>query len=161
MQIAIVNSEAGPPTPRAFALSMTIRSFKGRRDVEVHLFRHAWDPAEEAGHDWDRLIGPPLEAGGPADPATSRRVVLESFTAEERDRIVAFLMEQYATRLSAINSRPLDFPIPAGLPALSDMREGRAMGFVHFERIPSYTLGLPLRGFYDLDQHRPIVEGEG
>lgn len=161
MQIAIANPEAPLPVERAYALSMTIKSFKGRRNVEVHLFRHSWDPAEEAGLDWARLIGPPLEPGAPADPASSRRVVLESFTASERDRIVAFLTEQYATRLTSINSRPLEFPIPSGLPALSDMREGRAMGFVRFEKIPSYALTLPLRGFYDLDQHKPIVEGEG
>jgi len=159
MDIQLVPPDAELPVDRAYALSMTIRSFKGRRDVEVHLFRHAWDPEEEAGLDWDALLATP---GMDEDEcaAGSRHVILESFTAGERDAIVGYLQEQYASRLSSVFSGPIPFPVPVGLVALSDLSAGKSIGFIYFERIPHYTLGIPLRGLYDLSQHRPIVDAE-
>ncbi|MBA4357711.1 MAG: hypothetical protein Q7U56_07275 [Humidesulfovibrio sp.] len=147
------------PIDRAMALSMTIKSFKGRRDVEVHLFRHTWDPEEEEAIDWDLL----LAAHGMSEAeeaAGSRRVILEALTVDERDRTVGYLKEHYATRLVAITSAAIPFPVPIGLTALSDMSEGKSVGFIHFERIPHFDLGIALRGFYDLGQHPPIVETE-
>ncbi|MEF2145903.1 MAG: hypothetical protein V3573_10690 [Desulfovibrionaceae bacterium] len=157
MEITVISPDSPPPCARCFALSMTIRSFKGRKDVEVHLFRPAWAPEEETALNWDNLIGPaPEQAPGPA--GSSRRVVLESFTAEERDRILKYLKEQYATRLKALHSQPLEFPVPDGLPPLSDMGEGKSIGLIRFERIPSYSLDMALCGLYDLSQHPPIVD---
>ncbi|MDD4951228.1 MAG: hypothetical protein PHV85_01635, partial [Desulfovibrionaceae bacterium] len=153
MNMNIVYPGARTPVERAFALSMTIKSFKGRRNVEVHLFRYAWDKAEEGSYPWERIIGAPIEPGLAADPTSSRRVVMEAFTEQERDQLVEYLKAQYGTRLSAITSLPLDFPVPMGLPALSDMTEGKDIGFVRFEKIPSYKLDFPLRGLYDLSQH--------
>lgn len=160
MNIEIIPADKDLPIDRAHALSMTIKCFKGRRDVEVHLFRHAWDPEEEEAIDWDQL----LAARGKSEAeeaAGSRRVILEALTAEERDRIVDYLKEHYAGRLTAIASMPIPFPVPIGLMALSDMSEGKTIGFIHFERIPHFNLGIALRGFYDLGQHPPIVETEG
>ena len=160
MDIQIIPAGNSVPSERAMALSMTIKSFKGRRDVEVHLFRHTWDPEEEEAMDWDKLLA--AQGMSEAEEAAgSRRVILESLTAIERDRIVAYLQEHYASRLSAIFSAPIPFPVPIGLMALSDMSEGKTVGFIHFERIPHFNLGISLRGFYDLGQHPPIVETEG
>jgi hypothetical protein len=159
VNIQIIPAGKNMPIDRAHALSMTIKSFKGRRDVEVHLFRHTWDPEEEQAIDWDKL----LAAQGMAEAeeaAGSRRLILEALTEEERDRIVDYLKEHYASRLAAITSMPIPFPVPIGLMALSDMSEGKTIGFIHFERIPHFNLGIPLRGFYDLGQHPPIVETE-
>ncbi len=160
MDIQIIKAGKDLPIDRAHALSMTIKSFKGRRDVEVHLFRHAWDPEEEQAIDWDQLLA--AQGMSEAEEASgSRRVILEALTAEERDRIVDYLKEHYAGRLTSILSMPVPFPVPVGLVALSDMSEGKTIGFIHFERIPHFDLGIALRGFYDLGQHPPIVETEG
>jgi hypothetical protein len=160
VDIQIIPAGKDLPIDRAHALSMTIKSFKGRRDVEVHLFRHTWDPEEEEAIDWDQLLA--AQGMSEAEEAAgSRRVILEALTNDERDRIVGYLKEHYGTRLAAINSAPIPFPVPIGLIALSDMSEGKTIGFIHFERIPHYDLGIPLRGFYDLGQHPPIVETEG
>ncbi len=160
MKITVIDPPAPPAAQRCHAVSMVIKSFKGRRDVEVHLFRREWDPAEEASYDWDALLGAPLE-GGPASPEQTRQVLLESFTAEERDRIIDYLKDQYATRLSSITSRPLDLPVPMGLPPLCSLSEGKNIGFIRFEKIPSYSLGLPMHGLYDLSRHPPLVEETG
>lgn len=159
MEIEIIAPTSPLPIDRAYALSMTIKSFKGRREVDVHLFRHAWDPEEEEAIDWDKLLAAPGMSEAP-EAAGSRRVVLEALTKDERDRVVAYLKEHYANRLSAVISGPIPFPVPIGLMALSDLSEGKSIGFIHFERIPHFNLGVPLRGFYDLSQHPPIVETE-
>lgn len=158
MDMNIVYPAKNPVLDRSFALSMTIKSFKGRRDVEVHLFRNSWEPSEEEAINWNAVVGEPLEQDTGLPPESSRKVILESFTSEERDTIVDYLKEQYATRLSAITSLPLDLPIPGGLPPLSSMSEGKSVGFIRFEKIPSYPLEYPLRGLYDLSLHKPIVE---
>lgn len=157
MDIEIVKPEGGLPSERAYAVSMTIKSFKGRRDVDVHLFRHAWDPEEEPAMDWDRLLGAQGMEEAP-EAEGSRHVVLESFTVEERDQLIAYLKDHYADRLKSVFSAPIPFPVPVGLTALSSISEGKSVGFIHFERIPHFNLGLAVRGLYDLSQHRPIVE---
>lgn len=153
MDIDITTATATPPTPYANTLSMVIRSFKGRREVEVHLFRGSWDPAEEARQPWDALIAP---APAPDDP--SRAVVMEAFTDAERDELVNYLKAQYSTRLTAIHARPLTFPVPAGLVGLSRAQPDKDIGFIDFAKIPSYPLAIRLKGLYDLSRHPPLVD---
>jgi len=156
MDITITAPAAQPPTQYAHSLSMVIKSFKGRRNVDIHLFRGAWEAADEAGQDWDVLIAAPPTPN--TDLEGSRRIVMESFSDEERDRIINYLKEQYSTRLTAIQSTPLTFPVPAGLSGLSQLEPGKNVGFIEFAKIPSYPLDIPLMGLYDLSQHLPIVE---
>lgn len=156
MQVTILSPDTPLPIDRGYAITITIKSFKGRRNVDVHLFRAAWNEEEMEMYDWDELLGTPLP-GSPGNAESSRKVILESFTEAERDRVVAFLKEQYVNRLTAIDSRPMDFPVPMGLPALSDMTEGKDIGFILFNKIPSYNLDIPLSGLYDLAQHQPVV----
>ena len=93
------------------------------------------------------------------DLEKSKCILLESFTEEERDQIVEYLKDRYGDRLESINSGPMDLPIPLGLPSLSSIPGGKTIGFIHFETIPKYTLPFPVHGFYDLAQHKPLVEG--
>ena len=157
MDITITPPDATLPTDRAFAISMVIKSFKGRRDVAVHLFRSQWSPEEYEGMDWDRLVGAPME-GSSNDPEGSRRVILEAFTDTERDTIVDYLKTQYSTRLTGITSAPIPFPVPTGLTGFTQVQAGKSVGFIEFSKIPSYSLEMPLMGFYDLSQHPPIAD---
>lgn len=156
MEITIVPPAEPLPCERAWAMSMTIRSFKGRREVEAHLFRPAWPEAEEQDADLSGLVD--ASSGPEADRTGSRRVILESFTTAERDQLAAYLREHYASRLAGVRCVPLEFPVPAGLTPLSAMDEGKSIGLIRFERIPHFHLPFPVRGLYDLSQHRPIVE---
>jgi hypothetical protein len=157
MEVIVQSPEATPPCDRCCTVSMVIKSFKGRRNVEVHLFRPKWPQQEENDYNWNQVIGPLLPEA-PCAPGSSRRVVMESFTLQERDRIINYLKAQYATRLNALRSLPLSFPVPDGLPALSDAGEGKSIGLIRFERIPSYSLSISMHGLYDLSRHPPIVE---
>ncbi len=153
MEITINHPDTPLPTRYAHSLSMTIRSFKGHQDVEVHLFRGSWDDSLENGIDWTDLLSSDTAEG----TQKGRTIILESFSAEERDRIINYLKRQYSTRVTAIRSTPLTFPVPKGLSGLSESIPNENIGIIDFEKIPSYTLDLPLKGLYDLSRHPPIM----
>ncbi len=159
MEIDIVPAEGSLPVKRAYTLSIVIKSFKGRKDVEVHLFRPEWNPAEAQLYDWNALLGDILVPDLEVSLESCRRVVLEAFTEEERDQLVDYLKGRYKDRLAAIRSCSLNFPIPLGLVALSELTEGKDTGFVNFDKVPNYPLPFPARGFFDLSQHKPLIEG--
>ncbi|MFZ5426173.1 MAG: hypothetical protein ACOZEN_04310 [Thermodesulfobacteriota bacterium] len=160
MLIDIVPPLEKLPTDRAWSISVVIKSFKGRKDVEVHLFRPCWDELEEEMYDWNGILGDPIHPDMDADIDSGRKLVMESFTPEERDLVIDFFKNRYADKLESISSCPIDFPIPLGIPALCSLSEGKDVGFVMFDKIPGYSLPFPIRGFFDLSQHSPIVEVE-
>ncbi|MFW5734595.1 MAG: hypothetical protein ACOCWR_05995 [Oceanidesulfovibrio sp.] len=160
MEINLNTTEKTPPVERVHFITITINSFKGRRDVEVHLFRPDFDEAEMASYDWDKLLGDAIHPEMPADPELSKRVLMEAFTAEERDQVIEYIKDRYADRVSVVNSGPVDLPVPLGLPPLSDLPEGKTIGFIRFDQIPNYPLSFTLRGMYDLAQHEPLVTGD-
>lgn len=154
MDINITTSDTSSPTRKVNSISITIKSFKGRKDVEVHLFRSNWSPADEASEDWSAILAETDDS----NQEPGRGMVMEAFSDDERDFIVDYLKRQYSTRLSAIRSTPLTFPVPAGLSGLSACQPDKNIGFIEFDKIPSYSLNIPLKGLYDLSQHPPIVE---
>ncbi len=161
MDLNITTPDREPSVPRAHVLTMTIKSFKGRRNVEVHLYRAAWDPAELQEYEWENLLGEVEHPEAGIDPENSRKVLLEAFTMEERDRLVEYLHNRYGSKLESITSCCLNFPIPKGLAALSDVAEGKSIGRIRLESVPKYTLPFPVHGLFDLNQHDPIMEGNG
>jgi hypothetical protein len=158
MKLNIITSQNELPVKKGYAISLIIKNLKGHKDVDVHLFLPEWDENEAKSYDWSKLLGDPIDRNAPVDPMSSRKVLLESFTIEERDIILDYMKERYATRLSAINSRPLDFPIPMGLIPLSEIPEDNDIGCIRFEEIPNYTLPFPVHGLYILSQHEPVEE---
>jgi hypothetical protein len=159
MEIDVVPADFTLPVDRAWTVSMVIKSFKGRKDVTVHLFRPTWDPEEEEIYDWDVLVGDPVQPDLPVSYESCHRILLEAFNEQERDALVEYLKTRYKDKLSEIHACALNFPIPLGLTALSELAEGKDLGFIHFDKIPNYTLPFAVRGFFDLSQHKPIIEG--
>jgi hypothetical protein len=160
MDIKIIPSTTPLPVNRAYIVTMTIKSFKGRRDVEVHLFRPFWDKEEENIYSWDKILGDPIENGPEPDINRSKKILLEAFTQDERDQLIDYLARRYASRLKNISSAPLDFPIPLGLMPLSEMPEDGDFGRIRLNQVPNYSLPFPVHGFYDLSAARPIIQGE-
>ncbi|CCH47573.1 hypothetical protein [Pseudodesulfovibrio piezophilus] len=156
MKITITEPNSKPLAPYAHSISMVIRSFKGRRNVEVHLFRSSWSASMEESIDWSHTLYTP-KTDIPVSKS-SRNVVMESFTLDERNRIINYLKEQYSTRLTAIHSTPLSFPVPDGLMGLSQAVPNKNLGVIEFKKIPSYPLNIPLKGLYDLSKHPPLIE---
>jgi hypothetical protein len=158
MKLNIMTSQNELPVKKGYMISLIIKNLKGHKDVEVHLFLPEWDEKEAKSYDWSKLLGDPIDRNAPVDPISSRKVLLESFTIEERDIILDYMKKRYVSRLSAINSRPLDFPIPMGLIPLSEIPEDDDIGCIRFEEIPNYTLPFPVHGLYILSQHEPVEE---
>jgi len=159
MEITIVPVTDTLPVERAFVISMVIKSFKGRRDVEVHLFHagpHESELETAEGVIWDDLV----DSGHPkADKSVETfKIILEAFTEAERDQVIEYLKNRYEGRVSQINACTLSFPIPQGMPPLSAAPEGKTIGFIRFESTPHYTLPFTVHGLYDLSQHEPLVQ---
>ncbi|MCA1742861.1 MAG: hypothetical protein ABR542_00365 [Desulfonatronovibrio sp.] len=159
MDINIIPPEKSLPLDRAYIVNIVIKSFKGRKDVEVHLYRPEWDEAEEKKYDWDRILSQSLDSIR-EDLNKSKQVVMETYTLEERDQLVDYLEKRYSDRLKVINSVPLSFPVPAGLMPLSLMQENENHGRIKFDLVPNYTLNFPVHGFYDLSAHSPILASD-
>ncbi len=141
------------PCPRGRTAQITIKSFKGRKNVDVHLFRPQGDDAEDsAAWPWEALIEP----GDPQSVAQTREVILESFTEEELEAIVEYIANRYGERLTALRTNALPFPLPPGIRPLRSIPEGKDIGRIRFEQVPGYRLAFPVHGLYNLAQHEPL-----
>lgn len=161
MDLNIVAPDREPPVPRAYVLTMTIKSFKGRRNVDVHLYRADWKPDEMEQYEWGELLGGVEHPEAGIDPENSRKVLLEAFTTQERDQLLEYLRHRYGPKLESIASCAMSFPIPRGLAALSDVPEGKSVGRIRLDNVPNYNLPFAVHGLYDLNQHDPILEANG
>jgi hypothetical protein len=156
MKLNIIDAQHKLPAKKGYAVSLIIKKLKGYKDVEVHLFLPEWDEKEALSYDWSKLLGDPIDSNAPPDPTGSRKVLMESFSLEERDIVLDYMKKRYVSRLSAINSRPMDFPIPMGLIPLGEIPEDDDIGCIRFEEIPNYNLPFPVHGLYILSQHEPV-----
>lgn len=157
MQIHSIASEKPLPADRAYVMTMTIKSFKGRKNVKVHLFRPEYDASDFDEYEWDNLLGDSIEPGLD-ETEGSKRVLLEAFTKAERDQVFEYIRKCYQDRVEEADARPMSFPIPKGLTPLSGIPEGKSIGLIRFSKLPNFTLPFPMSGLYDLSQHDPIVE---
>ncbi len=159
MAIEVIETQEKPQLDRGYVISIVIKNFKQHRDVDVHLFRPAWDAEEYQAYDWPDIIGNPLPGVEHIDPISSRKVLLETFTEEEKNAIVNYLKERYHDRLKSIKVGIIYLPIPLGLVALSEIEPQGEIGIIKFEEIPNYTLPFAFHGLYNLAKH-PQIKGE-
>ncbi|MDY3810584.1 hypothetical protein FYJ44_00160 [Desulfovibrio sp. PG-178-WT-4] len=150
------------PLDRIYIIAATLNAFKGRRHVEVHIFRHGATDEELAALEGKKLVGPPDPAVPPqvlqgATEKAALRCVLEAFTAEESQALVAYLEQRYAEHIEKIMVCPMDLPVPLGVAPLSGIPEGKSTGFIRFDAVPDYPLPFVARGFYDLAVHEPLM----
>ncbi|MCD7984894.1 MAG: hypothetical protein LUG19_11695 [Desulfovibrio sp.] len=150
------------PLDRIYIIAATLNAFKGRRHVEVHIFRHGTTDEELAALEGKKLVGPPDPAVPPqvlqgTTEEAALRCVLEAFTAEESQALVAYLEQRYAEHIEKIMVCPMDLPVPLGVAPLSGIPEGKSTGFIRFDAVPDYPLPFVARGFYDLAVHEPLM----
>lgn len=149
------NYQSNPPVNRGYVVSMIINEFKGYQDVEVHLFKPSWTSQEEKSFDWDNLLGNPIKPDI-ADESSSRRVLMETFDSMEKDILIEYIKERYASRVKSLTAGVMQFPIPKGLTPLSDFSESENIGIIRFENIPNYPLEFSVHGIYDLSRHMSV-----
>ena len=156
MQPEIHTSTETPPVDRGYAVSMVIQRFKGHSDVEIHLFRPAWDEDDYGRYPWEELIGGAVSDDRSESPQNSKDVLLETFTADESQRLIDYLQERYGDLLASIHCRVLDFPIPMDLTPLSSIQQSGTVGRLDLDTITNYPLDFPVKGLYDLSRHEEI-----
>jgi hypothetical protein len=163
MEHVIIPAPPDAQPDRVYIITLTMHTFKGRRNVEAHLFRLCSDPAELASLRDKGLTGKPCaEEGMPhGTEDDALQTVLEAFTAEEGNVLLDYLNERYAEQILRVTVCPLELPVPLGVVPLSAIPEGKSMGFIRFDAVRDYPLPFAVRAFYDLDAHEPLVsEGE-
>ena len=158
MEVTIVPAEGTEACERAHAIIATIRTFKGRKNVDIHLFRHNINVEDGTPLPWDALIGDPVDPDQPGNPDDVKKMVLEMFTEAERDQIVQYLKNKYGQRLASVTCASVEYPVPLGVTPLSTIPEGKTMGFIRFDDVDNYSLPFAFRGFYDLAEHEPLVQ---
>jgi hypothetical protein len=166
MEHVIIPAPPDAPLDRIYIVTLTMHTFKGRRNVEAHLFRAESDPAEMESLRNKGLVGKPCaEADDSQAPHGTEddalQTVLEAFTAEEGNLLLDYLKARYAEQIARVTVCPLELPVPLGVVPLSAIPEGKTMGFIRFDAVRDSPLPFAVRGFYDLDAHEPLVpEGE-
>ncbi len=159
---------AAPPyveLERIYIITATIKTFKGRRNVDVHLFRPDADPGEfEALSAMDIVEKPKFETPAEARTTEARedalRTALEAFTTDEGNKVLEYLDKRYGALLGPVMVCPLEMPIPLGVVPLSTIPENRSMGFIRFNEAPNYPLDFAVWGFYDLNAHEPLMPAD-
>ncbi len=162
MEHVIIPAPPDAPIERIYIITLTMHTFKGRRNVEAHLFRADPDLSELENLRGRGLIGAPCAdaSDGPLPESAETdalQCVLEAFTAEEGNQVLAYLKERYADLILRVTVCPLELPVPLGVLPLSAVPEGKTMGFIRFDAVRDYPLPFRLRGFYDLDAAEPLV----
>jgi hypothetical protein len=166
MEHVIIPAPPDAPLERIYIITLIMHTFKGRRNVEAHLFKAAPDPSELASLRDKDLVGKPC-----AEPGDSQlphgteddalQTVLEAFTAEEGNLLLDYLKKRYADQIERVTVCPLELPVPLGVVPLSAIPEGKTMGFIRFDAVRDYPLPFAVRAFYDLDAHEPLAsEGD-
>ncbi len=153
MRINDDTEQNSPEIDRGYVIFMVISSFKGYKDIQVHLFRPTWDVQEEDIYDWQRLLGSPIRLDQAVDPLGSRQVIMESFTRQEKQELLKYLIQHYESRLESITVKTLQFPVPVGLTPLCAVQEQGKLGKIRFDRLPNYNLDFLVHGLYDLSRH--------
>ncbi len=158
MEFRIIAAAPFMELDRVYLIQATLKSFKGRRDVIVYLFRA--DPNKE---ELQELTNMDLVAkatkdtpeGATADDALLS--VLEAFTADEGNEVLEYLKERYEEQISEVVVSPVEIPIPLGMVPFSAIPEGKTMGFIRFDAVTDYSLPFKVHGFYDLDAHDALL----
>ncbi len=158
MAVKIIQTDQKLTLDRGYVISIVISNFKQHKDVEVHLFRAKWDPEEYAAYDWPDIIGNPIPQAKEIDPISARKVLLETFSEQEKDQIIQYLKERYKILLKEIRVSVLQLPIPLGLIGLSEIEPQGDIGIIEFEKVPNYPLDFPVHGIYNLKMHPEIME---
>lgn len=162
MEKNFLSAPPDAPLQRIYIMVATLRAFKGRRHVDVHIFRHGASEEELAALESLELVGAPDPSVPPealqgATREAALRCMLEAFTAEESRALLEYLEQRYAEHIEKITVCPLDLPVPLGVAPLAAIPEGKSTGFIRFDAVPNYPLSFTVRGFYDLAVHEPLL----
>ncbi len=161
MEYRIIAASPFMELDRAYLIQIMLKSFKGRRDVIVYLFRTDTNDKEleelRALGIVDEAKSDTPEGASVEDALLS---VLEAFTPEEGNILLEYLDKRYGEHIKEVVASPIEIPIPLGVVPFSAIPEGKTMGFIRFDKVPEYDLPFNVHGFYDLEAHDALMAEE-
>lgn len=161
MEHRIIAASPFVPLDRVYLIQATMPRFKGCRDVTVHMFRYDTDQSELEFCRAQNIVGKAdRETPEGATVENALRSVLETFTPDEGNALLAYLEKRYADQIARVVVCPIDIPVPLGMVPFASIPEGGSIGFIHFDKLKDYDLPFGVRGFYDLEAHEPIADQE-
>ncbi len=158
MEYKIIAASPFVELERVYLIQATLKSFKGRKDVIVYLFRTD-TPQEELQELRDMDLVAKAESDTPqgATPEDALLSILEAFTADEGNLVLDYLKERYEEQITEVVVSPVEIPVPLGMVPFSAIPEGKTMGFIRFDAVADYNLPFVIHGFYDLDAHDALL----
>lgn len=158
MQVYRREAETQPPVERVYIASAILANFKGRKNVEVQLFRSNYQDSELEDLRGKNLVSGegsdiPQEILTGATEDAALRCLLEAFTKSECNQLETYLKERYPDQIVQLDIAPLPLPLPLGLGPLAELPQGEQSGFINFDQAPGYALPFRVKGWYDLEQH--------
>lgn len=140
---------------RIYIAALALKNFRGRKNVEVQLFRHGATEAELCALRGKGLVGAP-PAGMPeaiiqgASEDAALYCLLEAFTLPEAEQLADYIAGRYGEQAASLTICPLGLPVPLGVGPLGALPESANSGFLNFHLAPGYALLFQLRGYFDL-----------
>lgn len=155
MEINFIQADEEPIFPRTYVATLRLANFKGRKDVEAHVFRYDYPKSELEEAAGLNLVGPadpsmPAELLAGATKEQALKCVLEAFTEEESELLAEYLKDKYADQITSLYIAPLSLPAPLGVAPLAEIPEGEESGFIKLDKAPGYSLPFKARAYYDL-----------
>ncbi len=162
MDLKVIAASPFMELERCYLIQAQLKSFKGRKDVIVYLFRTDVDEKELVQlRELDVVAPRNDETPFGATKEDALLSLLEAFTAEEGNEVLEFLKERYEEHISEVVVSPVEIPVPLGMVPFSAIPEGKSMGFIRFDSGDEYPLPFVIYGFYDLEAHDALInEGD-
>ncbi len=158
MEYRIIAASPFMELDRAYLIQIMLKSFKGRRDVIVYLFRTDTNENElEELRQLDLVDAAKSDTPEGASAEDALLSVLEAFTPEEGNILLEYLDKRYGEHIKEVVASPLEIPVPLGMVPFSAIPEGKTMGFIRFDVVPDYDLPFKVHGFYDLEAHDALM----
>ncbi len=159
MDFKIIAASPFMELDRVYLIQAQLKSFKGRKDVIVYLFRINTDEKELAElRTLDLVAARSDDTPEGAQAEDALLSLMEAFTAEEGNEVLEYLKERYEEHISEVVVSPMEIPVPLGMVPFSAIPEGKTMGFIRFDAVEEYPLPFIVHGFYDLDAHDALME---
>lgn len=155
MECEFVWAENDENLPRRYIAVATLNNFRGKKNVEAHIFRTGATDEEMESIRGRELVSPPdpsvpaeVLKGATEDMALA--CLLEAFTREEALKLASYLENRYKTQISRLEICPMTLPAPFGIGPLSMIPEGETSGFINFDKASDFNLGFSFKAYYEL-----------
>ena len=128
MECEFIWAEDEARLPRRYIAVATLNNFRGKKNVEAHIFRTGASENEMEALKYKNLVSPadpsvPAEVLSGATEEMALACLLEAFTRDEALKLANYLENRYKTQISRLEICPMNLPAPFGIGPLAMIPE--------------------------------------